>query len=81
MVHQEIGAKDVVAILKRRYWLIILLAVFGGGAGFVAARILPKRFTSSDADPTATNRWTCGASGTLTCSPGCSRPPHSTASR
>jgi polysaccharide chain length determinant protein (PEP-CTERM system associated) len=46
MVHQEIGAKDVVAILKRRYWLIILLAVFGGGAGFVAARILPKRFTS-----------------------------------
>ena len=46
MVHQEIGAKDVVAILKRRYWLIILLAVFGGGAGFVAARVLPKRFTS-----------------------------------
>ncbi len=46
MVHQEIGAKDVVTILRRRYWLIILLAVFGGVAGFVAARVLPKRYTS-----------------------------------
>ena len=46
MVHQEIGAKDVVAILRRRYWLIILLALFGGIAGFVAARVLPKRYTS-----------------------------------
>ena len=46
MVHQEIGAKDVVAILRRRYMLILLLAVFGGVAGFAAARILPKRFTS-----------------------------------
>ena len=46
MVHQEIGAKDVVAILRRRYTLILLLAVFGCVAGFAAARILPKRFTS-----------------------------------
>ena len=46
MVHQEIGAKDVVAILRRRYTLILLLAVFGGVAGFAAARVLPKRFTS-----------------------------------
>ncbi len=46
MVHQEIGAKDVVAIIRRRYWLIFLLAVFGGVAGFGAARILPKQFTS-----------------------------------
>jgi polysaccharide chain length determinant protein (PEP-CTERM system associated) len=46
MVHQEIGAKDVVAILRRRYMLIFLLAVFGGVAGFAAARILPKRYTS-----------------------------------
>jgi len=48
MVHQEIGAKDVVAILKRRYWLIILLAVFGGGAGFVAARVLKRIHTVLD---------------------------------
>src|SRR5579864_8604715 len=46
MVHQEIGAKDVVTIIRRRYWLIILLAVFGGVAGFAAARILPKQYTS-----------------------------------
>jgi len=46
MVHQEIGAKDVVAIVRRRFLLIFLLAVFGGVAGFAAARVLPKRFTS-----------------------------------
>jgi polysaccharide chain length determinant protein (PEP-CTERM system associated) len=46
MVHQEIGAKDVVAILRRRYMLIFLLALFGGVAGFAAARVLPKRYTS-----------------------------------
>src|ERR1700683_3679669 len=46
MVHQEIGAKDIVAIVRRRFWLILLLAVFGGVAGFVAARVLPKRYTS-----------------------------------
>jgi len=46
MVHQELGAKDIVAIVRRRFWLILLLAVFGGVAGFAAARILPKKFTS-----------------------------------
>jgi protein tyrosine kinase modulator len=46
MVHQEIGAKDVVTILRRRYMLIFLLALFGGVAGFTAARVLPKRYTS-----------------------------------
>lgn len=46
MLHQEIGPKDIVAILRRRYALILLLALFGGVAGFVAARVLPKRYTS-----------------------------------
>jgi len=46
MVHQEIGAKDVVAIVRRRFWLIFVLAIFGGVAGFVAARVLPKKYTS-----------------------------------
>ena len=46
MVHQEIGAKDIVAIVKRRFWLIFLLTVFGGVAGFGAARVLPKRYIS-----------------------------------
>src|ERR1700693_6137421 len=46
MGHQEIGAKDVVAIIRRRFILIFLLAVIGGGLGFSAARVLPKRYTS-----------------------------------
>jgi protein tyrosine kinase modulator len=46
MVHQEIGAKDVVAIIRRRFWLILLLSLFGGAAGFVAARVLPKKYLS-----------------------------------
>jgi protein tyrosine kinase modulator len=46
MVHQELGAKDVVVILQRRFWLVFLLALFGGIAGVVAARVLPKKYTS-----------------------------------
>src|SRR6202166_4308727 len=46
MVHQEIGAKDVVAIVRRRFMLIFLLAVISGGLGFGAARGLPTRYTS-----------------------------------
>jgi polysaccharide chain length determinant protein (PEP-CTERM system associated) len=46
MMHQEIGAKDIVAILRRRYSLILLLALFGGVAGYAATRVLPKRYTS-----------------------------------
>lgn len=46
MVHQELGPKDVIAILQRRFWLVFLLAVFGGIAGVTAARVLPKKYTS-----------------------------------
>ena len=46
MLHHEISPKDIVAILRRRYTLILLLALFGGVSGFVAARVLPKRYTS-----------------------------------
>ena len=46
MVPQELGPKDVVAILKRRVVLILVLAIVGGGLGFAAARLLPKRYTS-----------------------------------
>jgi polysaccharide chain length determinant protein (PEP-CTERM system associated) len=46
MVHQDIGAKDVVAILRRRFSLIFLLALFGGITGYVTARVLPKKYTS-----------------------------------
>ena len=46
MVHQELGAKDVVAILRRRFWLVFALTVVGGAAGLVATRVLPKKYTS-----------------------------------
>jgi polysaccharide chain length determinant protein (PEP-CTERM system associated) len=46
MVHQEIGAKDIVAIIRRRFWLIFLLALLGGVIGFAGSRVLPKRYTS-----------------------------------
>jgi polysaccharide chain length determinant protein (PEP-CTERM system associated) len=46
MVHQEIGAKDIVAIVRRRFWFIFLLTVFGGVLGLVATRVLPKRYIS-----------------------------------
>src|SRR5580765_4085787 len=46
MVHQDITANDIIAILKRRYLLIILLALFGGTIGYTVSRFLPKRYTS-----------------------------------
>jgi polysaccharide chain length determinant protein (PEP-CTERM system associated) len=46
MMHEEIGPKDIIAILRRRWLLICILAVLGGGAGFAAGRLLPKRYTS-----------------------------------
>ena len=46
MLHQSVKASDVIAILRRRWILIVVLAVTGGAAAFVASRILPKRFTS-----------------------------------
>jgi polysaccharide chain length determinant protein (PEP-CTERM system associated) len=46
MLRQDINARDVIAILRRRWSLIVLLTLLGGISGFVAARVLPKRFTS-----------------------------------
>jgi len=46
MLRQDINARDVIAILRRRWSLIVLLTLFGGVSGFVAAHVLPKRFTS-----------------------------------
>ncbi len=46
MLHQEIGPKDVITILRRHWLLISVLAVLGGVAGYVTSRVLPKRFTS-----------------------------------
>jgi polysaccharide chain length determinant protein (PEP-CTERM system associated) len=46
MVHQEIGVKDVIMILRRRFLLISLLALVGVVAGMLAAGVLPKRYVS-----------------------------------
>ncbi|MBZ5658894.1 MAG: lipopolysaccharide biosynthesis protein [Acidobacteriia bacterium] len=46
MLHQDIKPSDVISILRRRWYLIALLAVAGGAAGFFASHVLPKRFTS-----------------------------------
>lgn len=46
MVHEEIGAKDIVAILRRRFWLVFVIMLAGGIAGIAAARVLPKKYTS-----------------------------------
>jgi polysaccharide chain length determinant protein (PEP-CTERM system associated) len=46
MVHQELGAKDIVAILRRRFWLVFLLVLLGSALGIVGARVLPKKYTS-----------------------------------
>src|SRR5258708_9749783 len=46
MLRKDINARDVIAIGRGRWRLIVVLTLFGGVAGFVAAHILPKTFTS-----------------------------------
>ena len=42
----ELTVEDCIAILRRRWPIIVALSIVGGGAGFAAARFLPKRYTS-----------------------------------
>jgi len=46
MLRQDINARDVIAIVRRRWPLIVVLTLFGAVTGFIAAHILPKTFTS-----------------------------------
>jgi polysaccharide chain length determinant protein (PEP-CTERM system associated) len=46
MLRQDINASDVIAIIRRRWSLIVVLTLFGAVSGFVLAHVLPKRFTS-----------------------------------
>jgi len=46
MLRQDISARDVIAILRRRWVLITLITLTGGTLGFALLHILPKRFTS-----------------------------------
>src|ERR1700680_4344425 len=46
MLRQDISARDVIIILRRRWVLIALITLIGGTSGFALSHILPKRFTS-----------------------------------
>lgn len=46
MIQREIAPQDLYNAVRRRWLLILLLAIFGAGIGFGASRILPKRYTS-----------------------------------
>src|ERR1700730_9084184 len=46
MLRQDISARDVIIILRRRWVLIALITLIGGTSGFALLHILPKRFTS-----------------------------------
>jgi polysaccharide chain length determinant protein (PEP-CTERM system associated) len=43
---RELTTEDYINIFRRKWLLIAILAVVGGGLGFGTARILPKRYTS-----------------------------------
>jgi len=43
---RELTAEDYINILRRKWPLIAILAVVGGGLGLGASQILPKRYTS-----------------------------------
>ena len=46
MLRQDLSARDVIAILRRRWVLITLITLFGGASGYALSHILPKRYTS-----------------------------------
>jgi polysaccharide chain length determinant protein (PEP-CTERM system associated) len=43
---RELTLQDYISILQRRWVLITILAIVGAGAGYLASRVVPKRFTS-----------------------------------
>lgn len=43
---RELTTEDYILMLRRRWALIAILAILGIGAGFLALRVVPKRFTS-----------------------------------
>ena len=46
MLHQDLRPKDILAILGRRWLIILMLTCVGTGAGYALSHLLPKRFTS-----------------------------------
>ncbi len=46
MIQRELELNDYIAILRRKWLIILSLALLGGGLGYGLTRVLPKRFTS-----------------------------------
>jgi polysaccharide chain length determinant protein (PEP-CTERM system associated) len=46
MATRQLTPEDYIAILRRRWLLIVILAVLGGGLGVGVTYVVPKRFTS-----------------------------------
>lgn len=46
MIQRELALQDYIAIFRRRWPIILTLALLGGGLGYGLTRVLPKRFTS-----------------------------------
>ncbi len=46
-VNGELGAADAKRVLRRYWWIVAISAVLLGTAGLIAAKILPKRYTST----------------------------------
>ena len=46
MIQRELAVEDYIAMLRRRWPIIVALALLGGGLGYGLTRFLPKRFTS-----------------------------------
>src|SRR5690348_9554379 len=44
--HRELTAEDYLEILRRRWWMLIVLALSGAVAGYLFSLVLPKRYTS-----------------------------------
>jgi polysaccharide chain length determinant protein (PEP-CTERM system associated) len=43
---RELAIQDYVSMLRRRWLLVAILAIVGTGAGYLASRVVSKRFTS-----------------------------------
>jgi polysaccharide chain length determinant protein (PEP-CTERM system associated) len=46
MVRRQLGPSDYIRILRHRWPMIVALAIVGTAAGYVLARVLPKRYVS-----------------------------------
>jgi polysaccharide chain length determinant protein (PEP-CTERM system associated) len=46
MIRDDITLDDAIAIAKRHWILLVALAMTGAGLGYIATRVLPKKYTS-----------------------------------